>query len=525
MIPLGKIILRDERSIAEARYKISLLAQALKFSSMDVTRLVTFTSKLGRNILESRKPSIKIGIEKKGKDCVLELAFHACTESLDTKRAENFFDDLKSHRTKEKFKDIQVFKLIPDPTFTLTKKFAARANKILNQRSREELFEELNKTNMVLKKERERATASRDYVENIIKTMVDSLIVVAPEALIQTVNQATCDMLGYRKEELIGKEVGLILEEDEGNEEEIRGNLNHHAFFQNLIKKGSVANLEKSLLTKKGRSIPVLFSCSAMRDGEGKIQGIVCVARDITERKEAEEKLRSAQSHAIISEKLAGIGQLSAGVCHEVLNPLNILSIYIQMLLMKRKQDAELQTGLGKMMNEVKRIDKIVRTLMTFARKKDMEAKGVQVGAELESALSLFEKDFQTDNVAIAKEIDAELPELWVDADELRQVILNIINNAKYAMREGGVLTVSAKRWAKNGSSFVRLKFSDTGTGIKKEHLDKIFDPFFTTKPEGEGTGMGLSVAHTIIAKHGGTIQVESKEGHGTAFIIDLPIK
>lgn len=246
---------------------------------------------------------------------------------------------------------------------------------------------------------------------------------------------------------------------------------------------------------------------------------------EMLERKKAEEKLRSAQSQVIVSEKLAGIGQLAAGVCHEVLNPLNILSIQIQLLLMKRMQDVELQTTLEKMRREVQRIDKIVSTLMTFARKKDTEVKRVHVGAELESALSLFEKDFWSDNVTIVKEIDAELPELHVDADELRQVILNIINNAKYAMKDGGVLTVFAKQWVKKDSPFIRIKFSDTGTGIKKEHLDKIFDPFFTTKPVGKGTGMGLPVIHTIITRYGGTIQVESKEGQGTTLIIDLPIK
>lgn len=247
--------------------------------------------------------------------------------------------------------------------------------------------------------------------------------------------------------------------------------------------------------------------------------------KEMQERRRTEDKLLSAQSQAIISEKLASIGTLSAGVCHEVLNPLNIIFIQIQMLLIKRKHDAELQIILEKMRGEVNRISKIVSTLMTFARRKDVEVKCVNVGVELESALSLYEKEFQADNITIKKEIEAELPELWLDADELRQVILNIVNNAKYAMMNGGALTVFARKWKKNDSTFIRLKFSDTGPGIKKEHLDKIFDPFFTTKPVGKGTGMGLSVVHSTVERYGGAVQVESQEGKGTSFIIDLPLK
>ncbi|PIQ95313.1 MAG: hypothetical protein COV67_15565 [Nitrospinae bacterium CG11_big_fil_rev_8_21_14_0_20_56_8] len=254
------------------------------------------------------------------------------------------------------------------------------------------------------------------------------------------------------------------------------------------------------------------------------IEQTTLLHEEILERKQAEEKLREAQSQLIISEKLAGIGQLSAGVCHEILNPLNILSLHIQMQLKKKAQDSEYVAVLEKMRAEVHRIDKIVRNLMRFARKDDFELKKIQIGTELDSVISMIENEFKTDNIILVKDIDSGLPYLWADADELRQVILNIINNAKYAMNNGGVLTLSAKLETRKNIPVVQLKFKDTGPGIKKEHLDKIFDPFFTTKPQGEGTGMGLSVAHSIIEKHGGSVAVESREGAGTTFIIDLPI-
>ena len=252
---------------------------------------------------------------------------------------------------------------------------------------------------------------------------------------------------------------------------------------------------------------------------------IIEAFRNNQKKKAAEERLKNAQTQLLISQKLAGVGQLAAGVCHEVLNPLNILSIHIQLFLRNKDQNPELKNTVEKMKHEIRRIEKILKSLEHFTQQRNTQAKKIQPALELESALLLFEKDLQNSNIGLVKDFDHELPELWLDPDELRQVLLNLIKNAKHAMTKGGVLSVSAKAHIKKSKQFVRLKFSDTGYGIKKENLDKIFDPFFTTKPVGEGTGMGLAIIHKIIEKNGGTIQVESIEQQGTTFIIDLPVK
>ena len=255
------------------------------------------------------------------------------------------------------------------------------------------------------------------------------------------------------------------------------------------------------------------------------------------------QKLKDAQDHLLRSEKLASIGRLAAGVCHEILNPLNIISGHVQALELERKTDQSLAEDLFSIMEEINRIEKIVGGLLKFSRKEDIELKNSDINEELESVLSIMEKDMLLDNIKVVRNFDPNLPRTKIDANRMRQVFLNLINNARYAMGRGGVLTVTTDKIAKEQRRnrrksdaqmdpgeieiyhevYLRIKFSDTGTGIHKEDMMKLFDPFFTTKPEDKGTGLGLSVCYTIIEKHSGTIEVESEYGKGATFVIELP--
>ncbi len=256
------------------------------------------------------------------------------------------------------------------------------------------------------------------------------------------------------------------------------------------------------------------------------------------------KKLKSAQNQIMRSEKLAGVGRLAAGVCHEILNPLNIISGHVQALQMERPDDKELNEDFRSINEEIYRVEKIIGGLLKFSRKGDMEFRLVDINAELESVLAIIEKELSLGNITVRRKFAGNTPNVLIDPDRMRQVFLNIINNAKYAMEGGGVFTVhtlviSKDRRRRNlgktdddGTNteksfeipFLRIKFEDTGTGVKKEDMDKMFDPFFTTKPEDKGTGLGLSVCYSIIEKHSGSLEVESEWGKGAAFIIDLPI-
>lgn len=255
------------------------------------------------------------------------------------------------------------------------------------------------------------------------------------------------------------------------------------------------------------------------------------------------KKLQSAQDQILRSEKLASIGRLAAGVCHELLNPLNIISGHVQALMLERQNDESLNEDFESIMEEIGRIEKIVGGLLKFSRKEDMELTYSDINEELESVLSIMEKDMQIDNVHVIRNFGENLPKIKIDANRMRQVFLNLTNNARHAMERGGDLTVTTEfhvRELKQNRrktdiktnpdkipviqrNFIRIIFADTGTGIKEEDMVKLFDPFFTTKPEDQGTGLGLSVCYTIIEKHSGSIEVESIYGEGATFQIDLP--
>ncbi len=251
-------------------------------------------------------------------------------------------------------------------------------------------------------------------------------------------------------------------------------------------------------------------------------------------------KLETAQKQIIRTEKLAGIGRLVAGVCHEILNPLNIISGHTQSLLMERNSDTPLKTDLFSIMEEINRITKIITGLLTFSRKGNMELKETNIVNELEATLVLVEKDMRLGGVEINREFKSTPIMVMIDTDGIRQVFLNIINNAKHAIKDGGILTVSTEisnsesdlqprpsgeTADSNPKKFLRIKFTDTGAGIEKNDLEKIFEPFFTTKPEGKGTGLGLSISYSIIERHGGNLEIESSVGVGTSVIISFPLK
>jgi two-component system NtrC family sensor kinase len=169
---------------------------------------------------------------------------------------------------------------------------------------------------------------------------------------------------------------------------------------------------------------------------------------------------------------------------------------------------------------QVDRCTEITRNLLDFARKREPVIQGVEVNRLIESMTMLVEKEGKHNNISIVRQYDKELPVIYSDAPQLRQVVLNFLTNAAHAIGKDGVITITTR--LKNGDS-VDIVIRDTGGGIPEENLQKIFDPFFTTKPPGQGTGLGLSICHGIIQRLGGRITVKSQMGQGTEFTITLP--
>jgi signal transduction histidine kinase len=232
------------------------------------------------------------------------------------------------------------------------------------------------------------------------------------------------------------------------------------------------------------------------------------------------------------SERLASVGQLAAGLAHELGTPLNIISGRAEYLLRRDRSTEEIKDNLEVIRSQSDRIANIVRRLLAFARRKEPNLRSIDVSAFLNNIHHMLEHELQTKGIQVEIETPYNVPTLHADPDLLQQVFLNLYSNALHALPGGGrihigVETGEGNRIAvpDNGAERVRITFEDNGVGIPSEHLDRVFDPFFTTKDIGEGTGLGLSVIYGIIKDHGGEIRVESEHGRFTRFVIDLPTR
>jgi two-component system NtrC family sensor kinase len=239
--------------------------------------------------------------------------------------------------------------------------------------------------------------------------------------------------------------------------------------------------------------------------------------------RDRDERLKEFATKKIMeSERLAVIGQLAAGVAHEVNNPLQGVLSYSNLLIENISPKDPNREFAEKIAKQATRCKTIIRGLLDFSRQTAPEMKYYQTNSLVRESLALVEKQSIFHNIEIIKNIDASLPSIILDPSQIQQVFLNIIINAAEAMNGKGKLTVATR--ADSTKKFIEVEISDTGIGISKENLEKIFDPFFTTKDVGHGTGLGLAISYGIVKKHGGTIQVDSEVGKGTTFIIRLPI-
>lgn len=235
-------------------------------------------------------------------------------------------------------------------------------------------------------------------------------------------------------------------------------------------------------------------------------------------------QLKTTQNELIQAEKLTSLGQLAASIAHEVNNPLSGVLVYTQLLAKKISNDKfSKETSLNylsKMESELTRSTKLIRNLLDFARQSPPSLRSVSVNDVVDKALELASNSAELQDIEVIKEFSPSLPNIMADFDQVQQVCTNLILNAVQAMPKGGKLSLRTA----TVDSFARIEVQDTGCGISEENMRKLFTPFFTTKMKGKGVGLGLAVAHGIIQRHHGRIEVQSKEGAGTTFVIYLPI-
>jgi PAS domain S-box-containing protein len=304
---------------------------------------------------------------------------------------------------------------------------------------------------------------------------------------------------------------------------------------------------ELNIRTCAGEERPVSVSFSTL-PGEGD-KLVMFILRDLSPRKRFEAEKAEMERQLFQSSKLASIGELSAGVAHEINNPLNGIINFAQLLKDENVERPEFdQQMIDGIIDEGSRIAQIVRGLLTFARHDTPELRPVSVADAVNTSVSLFGRQLEKDRISIEIELEKDLPPVYGDGSRLRQVIINMISNARHALNDKGagiggksngdgdsgegepkVFRIKARHIAGAetgvgvGHGAVRLEFYDNGVGIRRADMSKVFDPFFTTRRDSGGTGLGLSISFGIVRELGGTIKVESEEGNFTRFVAELP--
>jgi two-component system cell cycle sensor histidine kinase/response regulator CckA len=346
----------------------------------------------------------------------------------------------------------------------------------------------------------------------VCTTANDAIIIEDNDGNISYWNKAAERIFGYSAEEIVGRQLQEIIIPDKLYKDYSRG---FKVFLETGQGPGIGKTIELIAINKKRIEFPIELSLAGVNmHGKRHAIGIV---RDITERKKIEEQLR-------ISKKIASLGRLTAGVFHEILNPVNIISSHVQLLLMTAEKGSTAEEDLRSIQEEIERIVKISDGLLKYSRKAKHLVEKNDINSLLEKTMSIAENEMKLDDINFIRELEDKLPKITANSDELRQVFLNLLTNARDAMPDGGTITISTRRIQKGGNLFVSIRFMDSGCGIPKENLESAFDPFFTTKKEGRGTGLGLSTSFETIERYGGTMSIDSKEGEGATVIIDLPV-
>ena len=372
---------------------------------------------------------------------------------------------------------------------------------VLTEHERSELSESIKDITRSLRTSRQELTERnrelmylKEFSENIIESAPVGIITVDGLLRVNYWNREMERLSGKKQGEVLNRSILLLLPW-----------LPNKVFMQNMEN-------ELTLRDQLGKTFKV--KTSRLKDSLG---GFVIIIEDISEKKKMEEQL-------LQTSKLANIGKLTAGIAHEIGNPLaSIFSLVQELRTLKfhSRQDVSFTVeSLNTINNHIERIAKIVRSLGDFARVHASEKTNVRIADILDRTISLVKYDKRFKHIEF-NTLASDIPELRVNADQIQQVFLNLILNSLDAMPDGGKLDIRMQ--ANDG--FVEIQFRDTGAGIDPSILEKIFDPFFTTKPLSRGTGLGLNICYNIIKEYNGTITVESKKGGGTVFSIKLPIK
>jgi PAS domain S-box-containing protein len=356
---------------------------------------------------------------------------------------------------------------------------------------------------------RREALHLRDYLEKLLEHANIPVLVVGRDRGIRVVSSAFVRITGLDRGALEARDVLQLA----GPSDRARV----LSAFVNALRGRDVAPFELRLPKAGGGQARLRFSLAPILDSEGRVAGVIAIGQDRTE-------VRELEGQVIHAEKLATLGQLAAGIVHEINNPLTSISVYGEYLLSKLRR-----TGAEE--SDVKRIERILRSsdrimsftrnLLTYARPSREEARAVEVHEVLDEAVGFCEHLIREAQVTVVREYAASLPKVSAVPGQLHQVFVNLITNACNAAHdEGGIIRLTTRL---HGHDRIHILVEDDGVGIATDDLERVFEPFFSTRRRGKGTGLGLSIVKSIVERHRGAIEIDSRIGGGTHVLVTLP--
>ncbi len=360
---------------------------------------------------------------------------------------------------------------------------------------------------------------TKEFLENIMESSVDGIVTTNLKGKITYMNRAMEEMVQYAREEVLGKHISLVY---------VRG-IQEARDVMGMLRAGERAeNYEMEVRRKDGEILVILNSLFLVRDEESQVIGTAGIFKDITEQKQLEAKLKNTQARLVEASKMRALGELVAGVAHELNNPLMASQTILHVIFKNMKAECPERERLELIKKCNNRIEMIVDHLREFSRQTKPEFLTIDITQPIENALLITGQQLLDHCISIERHLTDDLPKVFGDSGQLEQVFLNLISNARDAMEEAEgskTLTIASYIAEDDSGRWVVVSIKDTGVGIPKENQDKILEPFFTTKPVGKGTGLGLSLCFGIIEAHEGQFEIHSEPGRGTEMKVFLPVK
>ena len=358
---------------------------------------------------------------------------------------------------------------------------------------------------------------TKEFLENIMESSVDGIVTTNLRGEITYLNRAMEKMLECRRQDVLGTHISRFY---------VNGFEEAHRIMGLLRLEERAESYEMQVIDVQGKVLNILTSIFLLRDEEDRVIGTAGIFKDVTVQKALEAKLKKAQANLVEASKMRALGELVAGVAHELNNPLMASQTILHVITKNLHDGCPNQERLELIRKCNDRIEKIVDHLKGFSRQSRPEFHAISINHVIENGLLITGQRLLDHNITIVKNLGESLPQIWGDANQLEQVFLNLISNAMDAMEakeEKKELTIHTDLGSEGEAPFVSVSFEDTGIGIAEEDIKKVFEPFFSTKPVGKGTGLGLSLCFGIIEAHGGRIDIRSRPGEGTKVRVLLP--